>query len=157
MIRNGSNFGSPGVDPIILVTLSGNYSVKVSFGGCVTTSNVLAVTFKKIPVASAGLDLKACASLVQNLNVAGVTTLGGIWSGSSRVTTAGDYNSAGFIGCDTLTFQVDSLGCSGFDTKVVCLDSVPVVNVASLDASACLTSDGSAWGATSLLVSIYGL
>lgn len=144
LYRNGQPFGLPFLQPQIRVSQSGNYQVEVKFNRCTALSNTLNINFRKIPLARAGADLSACGFLNTNLNSAsGVTP--GEWSGSSRVTTSGQYISDGFTGCETLTLSVDSNGCSATDTKVVCLKASPVQVAASQDASNCSVTDGKAW------------
>jgi gliding motility-associated-like protein len=144
LYRNGQPFGLPFLQPQIRVSQSGNYQVEVKFNRCTALSNTLNINFRKIPLAKAGPDLSECGFLVTNLNAAsGITP--GEWSGSTRVTTSGDYNSDGFTGCETLTLTVDSNGCSAKDTRVICLKANPVQLATATDASNCSVTDGKAW------------
>lgn len=144
LLRNGITFGNPSVNPVISVTTDGDYSLRITCFSCAATSNVIQVRFKKKPRVIAGVNIKACSPIVQNLNIPGVTTQG-LWSGSVRVTTDGDYNSGSFIGCETLTLRVDSAGCFSTATKQICVDSIPELSTAVTNATGCATDNGKAW------------
>ena len=145
LYRNGQPFGLPFLQPNIWVNQTGNYQVEVKFNRCNVFSNTLSINFRKVPLARAGNDLSVCGNLISNFNnQAGITA--GSWSGSERITTSGDYNASGFIGCETLTLTVDSAnGCSATDTIEVCIKPQPDFQTNSLDASNCAVSDGKAW------------
>ena len=144
LYRNSQPFGLPFLAPFIRVSQTGNYQVEVKFNRCNSLSNTINLNFRKIPLAKAGPDISECGFVSSNLNGgSGVTP--GEWSGSSRVTTSGQYNSDGFIGCETLTLTVDSNGCSSKDTKIVCVKANPVQVAVSQNTSSCSVADGKAW------------
>lgn len=144
LLRNGVTFGNPGVSPIIPVTTDGDYSIRITCFGCATTSNAIQVRFKRKPLAIAGPNLTNCSPIVQNLNVPGTTTPG-TWSGTSRVTTDGNYNSGSFIGCETVILRVDSAGCFSTSSKQICVDSLPNLFTDVENATACAIANGKAW------------
>lgn len=144
VLRNGITFGNPLVNPIIPITTEGDYSVRVTCLGCATTSNVIQVRFRKKPLVNIGPAIQGCSPIVQNLNIPGVTTPG-IWSGSPRVTTDGNYNSSTFIGCENVTLRVDSAGCFSTATKQICVDSLPQFSTQVQNATACSLANGNAW------------
>ena len=145
LIRNGLDFGTPFTTPFFKVTQAGNYSILVTCSRCSTVSNIVPITYRKKPRADAGANFSSCSPLSVNLNTrTGVTS--GTWSGSPRVVTAGNYNSASFIGCEVLSLNVDSSnGCSNTDTMTVCIDSLPSFTTSVQNSSACLAEDGLAW------------
>lgn len=144
LLRNGTPVGQPFTSPFVFVKTNGTYSIQVTRLGCSRNTNAISVNFRKKPRADAGLDINQCSPVVRNLNE-GIPTPGN-WSGSVRVVTNGEYNSANFVGCDTLTLTVDSAnGCSNTDTKVICVRPVPNFETATINATACLTNNGKAW------------
>lgn len=145
LIRNGVDFGLPFTTPFVFVKQPGNYQVLVTCSRCSTLSNTLPVTFKRLPRAEAGQPVSGCSPLVLNMNSRPNVTAG-TWSGSPRVVTSGNYNSALFTGCELLTLTVDSSnGCSNTDTVRVCVDTIPDFTVSTLNASGCQAIDGAAW------------
>lgn len=144
LYRNGNPYRTPFLEPSIHVNESGEYQVEVRFNRCIVLSNKITVNVRPIPPVSAGSPLSVCGSLNTNMNnQPGVTP--GIWSGSPRVVTGGQYNSDNFTGCDTLTLTVSQNGCSASADKIICIKPQPVQQAASLNASSCSSSDGKAW------------
>jgi gliding motility-associated-like protein len=143
LLIGGVSTGTVFTNPIIKVTTPGVYTVRVTRFGCAKLSNQRIVTFKRRPRANAGSDIISCSPLNTELNASAITP--GNWSGSPRVVTSGAYGSGNFIGIDTLTLTVDSAnGCSNTDTRIVEIRPNPDFDIITKDASACLTSNGSA-------------
>jgi hypothetical protein len=93
--------------------------------GCIGTDDIV-VTVIAPTAANAGADQGICLN-APSINLTG-TPLGGTWSGSAAVTSAGVFSPTA-IGTYTLTYTFGTGSCSSSDQKVVTVYAPPTVSV----------------------------
>ena len=140
-LSNGSgSFASPttigsGTTSPITVTIpagtttGSNYQIRVvASNPNVTSSTTTGFSISPLTV-SAGTDRSVCANAAALTLTA--TPAGGTWSGSG-VTAGGVFTpTTGLVGNQTLTYSVNSAGCSGNDQLIVTVKALPAVNAGS--------------------------
>ncbi|TGE27262.1 DUF7948 domain-containing protein [Hymenobacter metallicola] len=118
----------------------GTHTLTYSFPGDTTRCGAVTqtVVVNQLPDVEAGPNLTLCAYETASLQLTGASPAGGTWSGQgvtpSGLFTPPNTNNRGAI--ITLTYTINSNGCSNTDTRTVLLAPSPETNVA-LSVPAC--------------------